>query len=50
MTVVDRVRAGVAPPELLPAKPFAETTETAVTVPVDAAAHVGTPAPELVKT
>ena len=31
--VVDNVNAGVAPPELLPANPFAETTETAVTVP-----------------
>ena len=31
--VVDSVNAGVAPPELLPANPFAETTETAVTVP-----------------
>ena len=31
--VVDNVKAGVAPPELDPARPFAETTETAVTVP-----------------
>jgi len=31
--VVESVKAGVAPPELVPAKPLAETTETAVTVP-----------------
>ena len=33
-TVVDNVKAGVAPPELEPAKPLADATDTAVTVPV----------------
>jgi len=33
VTVVDSVNAGVAPPELLPARPLADATETAVTVP-----------------
>jgi hypothetical protein len=32
--VVERVSAGVAPPEEDPANPFAEDTDTAVTVPV----------------
>jgi len=31
--VVDNVNAGVAPPELLPASPLADATETAVMVP-----------------
>ena len=34
VTVVERVSAGVAPPELEPASPFAVATETAVTVPL----------------
>lgn len=33
VTVVVRVKAGVAPPEDEPAKPFALDTDTAVTVP-----------------
>ena len=33
MTVVDNVNAGVAPPDDEPAKPLADTTDTAVTVP-----------------
>ena len=33
VTVVDSVNAGVAPPELLPASPLADTTDTLVTVP-----------------
>jgi hypothetical protein len=32
--VVDKVRAGVVPPDEVPAKPFAVATDTAVTVPV----------------
>ena len=34
----------------VPAKPLAETTETEVTVPVDAEDHTGVPAPALVRT
>ena len=48
--VVDRVSAGVAPPELVPAKPLALATETAVTVPVVGVDQVGVPAVALVKT
>ena len=48
--VVDSVKAGVAPPELVPARPLAEITETAVTVPVVGVAHIGAPAPALVNT
>ena len=33
VTLVDRVNAGVAPPLDEPAKPLAEVTDTAVTVP-----------------
>ena len=50
VTVVESVSAGVAPPELVPARPLAETTETAVTVPVVGVAQVGVPAPALVNT
>jgi hypothetical protein len=32
---VANVNAGVAPPELVPVKPLADATDTAVTVPVD---------------
>lgn len=39
--VVDSVSAGVAPPDDEPAKPFVETTDTAVTVPVVGVAQVG---------
>jgi len=35
---VDKVKAGVAPPELEPAKPLVDATLTAVTVPLDAGA------------
>ena len=48
--VVDKVSAGVVPPELLPAKPLALATETAVTVPVVGVDQVGVPAVALVKT
>ena len=48
--VVDKVSAGVVPPELLPANPLAETTDTAVTVPVVGVDHVGVPAVALVST
>lgn len=37
VTEVARVRAGVAPPDEEPVKPFAEATETAVTEPEPAA-------------
>ena len=50
VTVVESVSAGVAPPELVPARPLAETTETAVTVPVVGVVHVGVPAAALVST
>jgi hypothetical protein len=33
VTVVESVRAGVAPPDDAPANPFAEATDTPVTVP-----------------
>ena len=39
--LVVNVKDGVAPPELVPAKPLAEATETAVTVPVAGVVHVG---------
>jgi hypothetical protein len=48
--VVDKVSAGVAPPELAPAKPFALATDTAVTLPVVGVVQVGTPPAALVKT
>jgi hypothetical protein len=46
----DIVRAGVAPPEEEPDTPFAETTETAVTVPVAALVQDVFPAPSVVRT
>jgi hypothetical protein len=33
LTLVDRVRAGVAPPEEVPANPFDDATDTEVKVP-----------------
>lgn len=49
--VVDRVMAGVVVEvATVPAKPLADTTDTLVTEPVAGVAHVGVPAPALVKT
>ena len=48
--VVVSVSAGVAPPLDVPAKPLADTTDTAVTVPVVGVVHVGIPAPADVST
>ena len=49
--VVVRVMAGVVVAvATVPAKPLAETTDTAVTVPPAGVVHVGTPAPALVST
>ena len=44
--VVDKVNAGVAPPLDEPANPLADTTDTAVTVPVVGVDHCGAVAPE----
>jgi hypothetical protein len=47
VTVVDSVKDGVDPPEELPAKPFADATETEVTEPEAIGTQVKTPVPSL---
>ena len=51
VTVVESVMAGVVVAvATVPARPFAETTDTLVTEPPASVAHVGVPAPLLVST
>jgi len=50
LMLVLRVRAGFAPPDDVPAKPLADTTDTDATVPPLALIHVGTPAAFELKT